>query len=188
MNPKGVFFMKKNHVYILVLTALMTAVICVLAPISVPVGPVPISLATFAVLLAAYLLGWKMGLCSVALYLLLGLIGVPVFAGYSAGLANLVGPTGGYLIGYLPLAFATGWAVERYHDAVRPVLGMIVGTLVLYVLGTAWLALQMHMSFSQALGAGVIPFLPGDAAKIVVTAVLGPILKTALKKAGALEK
>ena len=180
--------MKQNHLYTLVLTALMTAVICVLAPISLPVGPVPVSLATFAILLTAYLLGWKRGTVSVLIYILLGAIGLPVFSAYGAGIGKIVGPTGGYIIGYLPLAMITGWSADRYDDQIRAALGMSIGTVILYTLGTAWLAYQLQITFSETLAAGVIPFLPGDLAKIIITAVLGPILKKTLLKAGLLHR
>ncbi|MBR2263835.1 MAG: biotin transporter BioY, partial [Firmicutes bacterium] len=117
-------------------------------------------------------------------YMLLGAIGVPVFAGYSAGAAALVGPTGGYLLGYLPLAVLTGWFADHYSDIFSLVVGMVLGTAILYALGTLWLAKQLQMSFREGLAAGVIPFIPGDAAKIVITVLLGPLLKNTLKKAG----
>ena len=94
--------------------ALMTAVISVLAPISLPiVGEVPISLATLAVMLSGVLLGSRNGAAAAALYLVLGAIGVPVFAGYTSGAGILFGVTGGYLFGYIPLAFLSGWFYER---------------------------------------------------------------------------
>ena len=176
--------MQRSHLYELILTALMTAVICVLAPLSLPVGPVPVSLCTFAIILAAIVLGWKRSVISVLVYMLLGAIGVPVFAGYSAGAAALVGPTGGYLLGYLPLAVLTGWFADHYSDIFSLVVGMVLGTAILYALGTLWLAKQLQMSFREGLAAGVIPFIPGDAAKIVITVLLGPLLKNTLKKAG----
>ena len=92
----------------LVLCAMCAALTCVLAPISIPIGTVPISLATFAVMLSAAVLGPKLGVISQAVYLLLGCIGVPVFAGFSAGVNCIVGPTGGYLMGYLVLALVEG--------------------------------------------------------------------------------
>ncbi len=179
--------MKKQKIRTLAVIALMTAVICVMAPFSLPIGPVPVSLATFAVMLAAVILGWKWGTASVGLYLLLGLIGVPVFSGFSAGASRLIGPTGGYLIGYLPLAFVSGLFAERYHrHIVACAAGMLLGTLILYGLGTGWLALQMKMSFGQALAAGVIPFIPGDLVKIAVTAWIAPILHKTLLRSGVL--
>lgn len=96
-----------NRVYSLCVTALFAAILAVLSPLSIPLPftPVPLSLGTFAVYLAAAAGGVRWGTLSVAVYLLLGAVGIPVFAGYSGGLQVLVGPTGGYLIGYLPLAF-----------------------------------------------------------------------------------
>ena len=86
------------------ITALMTALICVLGPFSLPIGPVPIALTNFVIFITLYVIGMKRGLIAVALYLLIGLIGLPVFSGFGAGIGKLVGPTGGYLIGYLPMA------------------------------------------------------------------------------------
>ena len=90
---------KKLTTYQMAVTALMAAVMCVLGPLTVPIGAVPISLANFVICLTAWLLGPKFGTLSVAVYLCIGLIGVPVFSGYGAGLAKLAGPTGGYLVG-----------------------------------------------------------------------------------------
>ena len=99
---------KKQNLPALTAAAMMAAVLCVLGPLSVPVGPVPIAMGNFAVSLAAWLLGPRYGALSVAAYLLLGGVGVPVFAGYAAGAAVLLGPTGGYLIGYLAQAMIGG--------------------------------------------------------------------------------
>ena len=96
---------KKLTTYQMAVTAVMAAVLCVLGPLTVPIGAVPISLANFVICLTAWLLGPKFGTLSVVIYLVLGAIGIPVFSGYGAGLAKLAGPTGGYLVGYLLLAF-----------------------------------------------------------------------------------
>lgn len=90
---------RKTSTYAMVVTALMAAVTCILAPLSVPIGPVPISLTNFAIYLSLYLLDWKKGTLSYLIYLLLGLVGLPVFSGFTGGLAKLAGPTGGYIIG-----------------------------------------------------------------------------------------
>ena len=174
-----------KHIHTMVLIALFAAIICVLAPLSIPIEPVPISVATLAVMLAAYVLGWKNGTISIIIYILLGLVGVPVFAKYTAGISVLGGPTGGYIIGYIPLGIITGLFSEKFRgNVVMPVVGMVLGTIVLYAIGTAWLSLQLDMTFMAGLSAGVIPFIPGDAAKIVVVAVLGPVLYLALVRAG----
>ena len=166
--------------------ALMAAVICVLGPLSlaIPVSPVPISLANLAILFTAYVLGAKRGAVSVLIYLLLGLVGLPVFSGFSGGAGKLLGPTGGYLIGYLFLAVIAGLFIERSANRGLHFLGMCLGTAVLYVFGTAWLARVAGMSFSAALGAGVIPFIPGDLAKMVIVLIVGPEIRKRLTAAG----
>lgn len=167
------------------LIAMMTALICVASPVSIPIGPVPISLATLVILLSVYILGMKRALIAVTLYLLIGLAGVPVFSGFSAGPAKLLGPTGGYLIGYIPMTFIAGYIIDRhYRNRIISAGGMILATAVLYLMGTVWLAYSAGMTFEAALAAGVIPFIPLDLVKIGIAAVLGPVIKTRLEKAG----
>lgn len=185
---------KKLTTYQLTLTAVMAAVICVLGPISmaIPVSPVPISLASMAVYLAVTVLGMKLGTLSCLIYLLLGLVGLPVFSGGSAGAAKLFGPTGGYLVGYLFLALIAGAFVGRYTEnkwksIAFAALGMVLGTMVVYALGTAWLAYSAGMDFQAALWAGVIPFIPGDLVKMVIAVLLGSAVRGRLLRAGILE-
>ena len=185
---------KKLTTYQLTLTAVMAAVICVLGPISIaiPVSPVPISLASMAVYLAVTVLGMKLGTLSCLIYLLLGLVGIPVFAGGSAGAAKLFGPTGGDLIGYLFLALIAGafvgrFAENKWKNIAFAALGMILGTIVLYALGTAWLAYSAGMDFQAALWAGVIPFIPGDLVKMVIAVLLGSAVRGRLLRAGVLK-
>ncbi len=169
----------------MVLIAVMTAVICVLGPLSLPIGPVPISLTNFAALLTLYVLGMKRGTISLLLYILLGLVGLPVFSGFTGGPAKLFGPTGGYIIGFIPMALIAGAVIERNRKSyVRNVLAMVLATLVLYALGTAYLAYSAHMTFGAALAVGVIPFALLDFVKIVICALVGPILFGALQRAG----
>ena len=185
---------KKLTTYQLTLTAVMAAVICVLGPISmaIPISPVPISLASMAVYLAVTVLGMRLGTLSCLIYLLLGLVGLPVFSGGSAGAAKLFGPTGGYLVGYLFLALIAGAFVGRYTEnkwksIAFAALGMVLGTMVLYALGTAWLAYSAGMDFQAALWAGVIPFIPGDLVKMVIAVLLGSAVRGRLLRAGILE-
>lgn len=185
---------KKLTTYQLTLTAVMAAVICVLGPISIaiPVSPVPISLGSMTVYLAVTVLGMKLGTLSCLIYLLLGLVGLPVFAGGSAGAAKLFGPTGGYLIGYLFLALIAGafvgrFAENKWKNIAFAALGMILGTIVLYALGTAWLAYSAGMDFQAALWAGVIPFIPGDLVKMVIAVLLGSAVRGRLLRAGVLK-
>ena len=100
--------LRTTNTYAMAVTALMTAVTCILAPLSIPIGPVPISLTNFAIYLSLYLLDWKKGTISYILYLLLGLVGLPVFSGFTGGIGKLAGPTGGYIIGFIPMAIIAG--------------------------------------------------------------------------------
>lgn len=178
---------KKQSTSALTAAAMMAAVLCVLGPLSVPVGPVPVAMANFGVSLAAWLLGPRYGALSVAAYLLLGAVGAPVFAGAGAGAAVLFGPTGGYLIGYLAQALIGGWAVERSGGrALWSGLGLAAGVAVSYAFGTAWFILQMGCTLPYALTVCVLPFIPFDAAKVALASVLGSILRRALHRAGLL--
>ena len=175
----------------LALTGLMAAVLCILGPISlpIPISPVPISLGTFAVFLTVYILGMKLGTVSVCIYILLGLVGVPVFSGFSGGIGKVLGPTGGYIIGYLFMALIIGFFVDKWKtNFVLIAIGMVLGTAVCYLFGTVWLAKQAGMSFSAALPAGVIPFIPADIVKMILAVLIGHQVKVCLWKASILEK
>lgn len=179
--------MNKQRIYQLTTCALMTALMCVLGPISIPIGPIPISLTTFFVFLSVYLLGMKGGTISYACYLLLGAAGLPVFTGYQGGLAKLSGPTGGYLVGFLFAALLSGFLMERFHmHTWMTILGMIAALLIAYLLGTLWFVLQMQCDVWYALTVCVFPFIPIDLIKILIVAAAGKIIRSALLKAGLL--
>lgn len=169
------------------LIGLMTAAICVLGPISfpLPISPVPISLGLLGVLLATYLLGMKWGTVSCLVYLLLGLVGLPVFTGFSGGVGKLFGPTGGYLIGYIFLTLIAGFFISKW-PAKWPLhlAGMILGVAVCYLFGTLWLSYLMKRTFMEALWLGVIPYIPADMVKIAITLGLGGVVRKQLGKAG----
>ena len=169
----------------MVLIALMTAVTCVLGPLSIPLpfSPVPISLTNFAIFLAIFVLGMKSGTISFIIYLLLGAIGVPVFSSFRGGFQVLAGPTGGYLIGFIFLALIMGFELDHFDRKLVPtIIGMIIGMAVCYAFGTVWLAKLLSLSFKEGLMMGVIPYLPGDAAKIIIAAIVGPKLYGATQK------
>ena len=181
MNLNNTQELQKNKTYALTATALMTAVTCILAPLSVPIGPVPISLTNFVIFLSLYLLGWKKGTLSLLVYLLLGLAGLPVFSGFTGGLGKLAGPTGGYLIGFIFLALIAGLFVDKFpKNRILAVVGMLIGMAITYIFGTEWLAIQLKMSFVAALSVGVIPYLAGDAVKIIIAIIVGPVLRSRL--------
>ena len=164
---------------------LMTALICIIAPFSIPipVSPVPISLTNFVIFIIVCVLGTKDATICVILYLLLGAAGLPVFSSFSGGLAKLAGPTGGYLAGFVLLALIQGFVLERFPGKkYAAVPGMIIGMAVCYALGTTWLAWQTGQSFAAALTIGVLPYLPGDAVKIIIAAITGPKLRAAVRR------
>lgn len=169
----------------LAVIGVMTAVTCILAPLSLPIGPVPISLTNLAIYFALYVLGVKFGCISYLVYLLIGFIGVPVFSGFTSGPGKLLGPTGGYLIGFIPMAVIGGILIDKFiSNRIICLLGMIGGTIVAYAFGTAWLAYQAHLDWKAALMAGVIPFIPGDLAKMILAMIAGPQIRKQLIRAG----
>ena len=162
----------------------MTAVTCILAPISIPIGPVSFTLGYFAIFLTVYVLGWKLGTLSCAAYLLLGLVGMPVFSGFAGGLGRLAGPTGGFLIGYLPMALLAGLAVDHSKNRVVQFLGMALGGAVCYAFGTAWFCVQAQADLQKALAVCVLPFIPWDILKAVLAIGLGGVIRGRLEAAG----
>lgn len=169
----------------LAVIGVMAAVICILAPFSIPIGVVPISFTNLAIYIAIYVLGTKKGTISCLIYLLIGLVGIPVFSGFTGGPGKLFGPTGGYLIGFAFMALISGIFIDRFITKMYLCfVGMLLGTAVCYLLGTIWLAYQASLSFHAALAAGVIPFIPGDLIKIIIAMLIGPQLRKVLNKAG----
>ena len=188
--------------------ALMTAVICVLSPFAIvtPLSTVPITLATFAIYLTIIILGWESGTISVVVYVLLGFAGAPVFTGFTGGAVKVMGPTGGYIIGYIFLAVVEGAFVEGarktrpYEDEgarkTRPYsatvgasstsamifVGMLLGTVVLYIFGTFWLMKQSGITLVAAFFAGVVPFVIGDIVKMIVALFVGQKIRSILIK------
>lgn len=178
--------MKKLSTQKLSSCALFCALTAVFSQISLPLPftPVPVNLATLAVLMAGGLLGASGGGWSMAAYLLLGFAGLPVFSGFRGGAAALVGPTGGYLAGYLAAALVTGLLLSPRETRLFPhALAMGIGTIVCYIFGTAWFIILTHCGIPAALGMCVLPFLPGDALKIAAASLLCVRIK---KAAGSL--
>lgn len=150
--------------------ALMAALLGILSPLAIPLaGGVPISLATGIVMLCGSLLGKKKGTLSVLIYLLLGCIGIPVFANYSGGIGHILGPSGGFLVGYLILAYCVGCFNQTIR---RLIVGMLCGNILLYAFGIVWFMLVSKSNLVAALGWCVIPFIPGDICKMVAVAIL----------------
>lgn len=163
--------------------ALMAAVLCILAPISIPIpiSSVALTLATFAIYLMAYILRPKQALAAVGIYLFLGAVGLPVFSGYLSGVSRFAAPGGGYLIGYLFLVGISSFFVHHFSRPAMQILGMFLATLVMYAIGTFWLAYSTGVSFLTALPAGALVFLPLDILKIILSSYMGRKLQLHLK-------
>lgn len=157
----------------IVFASLFAALTAVGAYLFVPIGPVPIVLQNMFVFLAGLLLGRRWGLASVAVYLLAGLCGLPVFAGGTGGIGRVFGPTGGFLLGYLPAVFLIGAVAERRPGRMmRDVAAMVLGSAVLYACGVPWLMVVTGLPLAKAAAIGALPFLLGDALKIAAAALI----------------
>lgn len=167
----------------IVLSSLMAGLMAVGAYLHVPIGPVPIVLTNLFVLLAGLLLGSRWGAVSAAIYLLIGAIGMPVFAGGKGGFAHLLGPTGGYLFGFVLCAWIVGLISERFrHSLLGGIIAVVIGSLLIYGLGVPWLKTVTKMSWNKALAAGMVPFLIGDAMKAVVAILLARAVRPMLNR------
>ncbi|MCL2151733.1 MAG: biotin transporter BioY [Oscillospiraceae bacterium] len=164
-------------------TAMLTAMISVVAPFSIMIGPVPLTFATLMVYLTVGTLGWKYGTLSVVVYILLGAVGLPVFSNFEGGFHKIAGVTGGYIVGYIPCALATGLIAKAFKNKIQAyICGMLIGTALLYTCGTAWFMLQTGNTLPASLALCVTPFLIGDAIKIIIACVIAPRLETAVKR------
>ncbi len=171
-----------SQLRMMVYASLFSALTAVGAFLAIPIGPVPIVLQNMFVYLAGLLMGSRWGLASVGVYLLAGACGLPVFAGGLGGIGRIVGPTGGYLIGYLPTVYIIGKISARTHQrAGADVLAMVCGTIVLYACGVTWLKIVTGMAPAKALAAGMFPFLIGDALKIVAATAIARALRPVVR-------
>lgn len=166
----------------IVFIALMAAVVSVLAQIAIPLPftPVPFTLQVFGVALAGLILSPADAFMSMLVYILLGAVGMPVFAQFKAGAAALVGPTGGFLISYPLAAYIISLTTGRKDEWIFKFLGCAAGLAVIYLIGTLQLSAVTDIDIIKALYAGTIPFVPFDAAKIVLAAVVAKPVKKAI--------
>jgi biotin transport system substrate-specific component len=166
----------------IVFSALFTALVTLGSFIAIPIGPVPIVLANFFIFLTALLLGSRWGSGTVIVYLLLGLIGLPVFSKGGAGYQHLFGPTGGFLFAYVPAAFIAGFISERgKQSVVRDTIALIIGALIIYAGGIPWLKLQTQMTWGDAFTKGMLPFLIPDGIKLAAAVILARFLRPVMK-------
>ena len=154
MNQTQSSTISRSKTYEITITALMTAVTCILAPMSIPIGPVPISFTNLAIYLSLYLLGWKKGTISYLIYL---------------------------IIGFIVMAVIAGLFIDNCRKPWIQLIGMIVGTIVCYLFGTVWFCVVAGYTFQAALAVCVIPFIPADLVKMIIAMLIGPMIKKRIR-------
>ncbi|MCP4022411.1 MAG: biotin transporter BioY [Desulfobacteraceae bacterium] len=169
---------KPNQLRMTVYAALFVALIAIGAFIHIPIGPIPIVLQNMFVLLAGIILGPVWGLACVAIYLFIGICGLPVFSGGHSGIGWILGPTGGYLIAYLPAVVATASISKILGQKFSGnVIAMVAGSVIIYALGVPWLKFAFSMTWTKAFAAGMYPFIIGDCVKVIAAAMIARMLK-----------
>lgn len=177
------------HLRKMIMAALFTAILIVATQWAIPIGPVPITMQPFVVMLAGLILGSNWGAASVGLWVLLGVIGLPVFAGGKAGITVLMGPTGGFILAFIVCAFLIGWLTEKRQLGFWPTTGIVLGCLLLtYAIGLAGFLFNMQhflhktLSVQQGLKLAVLPFIPADVVKAILASYIGVKVKNALQQ------
>lgn len=166
------------NIYTMARVALMAALTAVAAQVVIPIFPIPFTLQVFAVVLSGLLLGPRYGALAMAIYLLIGAVGAPVFFGFQGGIGHILGPTGGYLVSYPAAAAVAGFATTAAYNATRrkalwvSFLAGTAGLAVIYALGVAWLMILSQLPLVATLAQGVLPFILFDLLKIALAAMV----------------
>lgn len=158
---------------------LMTALICALSPIMFPMpGGVGITLGLFVILLVTYLMGMGKSLICYGIYLIIGAVGLPVFAGFMGGFSRITGPTGGYLVGYAAVIILAGVFLKLGKNKIWMfIIGSVLGIIVCYIIGSFWFMYVTQTGWGQAVWLCVIPYIPFDIVKIIAVCIIGPAVK-----------
>ncbi|MBE6541267.1 MAG: biotin transporter BioY [Ruminococcaceae bacterium] len=178
--------MKKNKLKKLTLTALFASIMCILSPFSIHLGTLPISLATFSVYFAALFLPMSASIGAVVGYVVLGTVGLPVFAGFLGGLSRIIAPSGGFIIGYIPCVLMTSFLARivdtretgRFVRVILYALSALAGGIVCYLVGTVQFCFVTGMSVNEAIAVCVLPFIPFEILKITAAAYLASLMRT----------
>ena len=173
---------QQSNLKLLVFSALFAALTAAIAPFKIPLGftPVPITLQTLAVLMSGAMLGPYYGALAMILYVVVGALGLPVFAGGGSGIGAVLGPTGGYLISYFIAAFVIGKVVQMRKEPkyVDYVVAMVAGTLIIYLLGASWAMVVLpELTLTAVLAGWVLPFIIGDTIKLLIAAYIANTVK-----------
>jgi biotin transport system substrate-specific component len=177
----------------LILAALFAALTCVSAFLAIPISVVPFTLQVLIVLTVGALVGKKIGLLSQITYILLGLIGLPVFANGNSGWGYFIGPTGGFIVSFILAVYVVGFLVEKFEKRCKTnmkkfilyILSMLVGLAIIYIIGVY--RLSMFIGMEQAIAFGLVPYIGLDLIKVVIAANIVLVLKKPLVKARLLE-
>ncbi|MEB2299055.1 biotin transporter BioY [Lysinibacillus xylanilyticus] len=176
--------MKKSSTYHYVLAAFGAAIISVLAQVTIPLPLIPITGQTLAVGLVVTILGTKRGTLSVLIYILLGAAGLPVFSGMSGGFGILVGPTGGYIIGFLAAAIIMGFYLDKFGITIyQAIVANVIGMVVTLAFGTTWLKIVGDLTWTAAFMGGAAPFIIVGIVKAVLAGWFGVIVRRRLERA-----
>ncbi|MDQ0216626.1 biotin transport system substrate-specific component [Oikeobacillus pervagus] len=182
--------MNRQHdrLKMMLVTALFAAIIGILAQVTIPLPLVPITGQTLAVGLAATILGSRYGTLSAFLYMLLGAVGLPVFASMSGGMGVIVGPTGGYIVSFIFSAFVIGYYLEKTSFTIpQAFIANIIGMFVNLAIGTVWLKYLAELSWTGAFASGFLPFIIGGIIKALLAAWVGIIVRQRLISAKLLK-
>ena len=189
MNEKGITIIESSDsLRMTIYASLMAALTAAGAYLAIPIGPVPIVLQNLFVFLSGLLLGPRWGAASVGIYLLAGALGLPVFAGGTGGIGHFAGPTGGYLLGYLPAVYVIGLiSGGSKKGAVLDIIAMVCGGLMVYAIGLTWLKILTKMTIAKTLAVGMFPFVPGDGIKIAAAVPIAKALRPIIYRDRMLE-
>lgn len=168
----------RQKTFYMVLSAIFAAITSICSIITIPLGftPVPVNLGTMGMFLSGGLLGRKYGVISICVYIFMGFIGLPVFSGFRAGPGVLIGPTGGYIAGYVLGTFIIGLLIDKLlckgNTIYMYALSLSAGMIVCYFIGTLWFVIITESTISAAIISCIVPFVAGDIIKIFISAVL----------------
>lgn len=188
MNKNKTILRKENTTRNYIESALMVALIAIGALISIPIGPVPITLQNFFIFMAALILKPKYATLSALVYALLGLLGLPIFAGFSGGPQSVLSPAFGFIIGFIPIAYLISKSAQGQKNPLVLLLILILADILLYIIGLPYMYLIMNkvngtaMTFKTCFELGMVPFIIPDLVKAALAAFIGPKILGALEK------
>lgn len=170
----------------LAMVGIMAAICCIIGPLSISVGAIPFSLSVISVCVTGYVLGARLAPLAILVYILIGAAGLPVFSKFEGGIAKIMGPTGGYIVGFIFFAAIVGFFAEKFESKMiyMQCIGLLLGLFACYLFGTVWFTITntKGMDFMSALKVCVYPFVIVDIAKLVLSFIIGNTLRKTIKE------